>query len=174
MSKPGPAVGVWNAASFDPSGALVTAFTGTLTLRDGTTALPIKTLPTALPASQPAISHDGHSLAYVGGPIDPATTQPINQELRVHDWDATTGTLGPGRVLVPQHGSDWVKLPDFSSDGRWIAFSRASGQSLPATGVAVIRSDGTAPPIELTNASDDCARFASPIRAARSGRAGPE
>jgi hypothetical protein len=41
------------------------------------------------------------------------TTQPINQELGVHDWDAPTGTLGPARVLVSAHGGDWVKLPGF-------------------------------------------------------------
>jgi hypothetical protein len=173
MSTPGPTVGVWNAATFDPGGALVTAFTGTLTLRDGTTALPVKTLPTELPAAQPAISPDGRLLAHVAGPIDPVTTQPINQELSVHDWDAATGTLGPARVLVSAHGGDWVKLPDFSSDGRWIAYARARGASLPAMGLSAIRSDGAGAPIELTADRDDCARFASPIVVAR-GAAGPE
>jgi len=57
----------WNTGVYDPGGRLVTSFTttGELTLRDGATAAVIATLALGEPAAGPAISPDGHSLAYV-------------------------------------------------------------------------------------------------------------
>lgn len=168
-APPSAAVGDWVSAAFDPGGDLVTTNKGVMTLRDGATALPRATLTPALPANQPAISPDGRALAYVAGPIDLSTTQPSTRELRIHDWDAATATLGASRTLVPAREGAFLKLPDFSPDNRWVVLSRLPALFRSSGSILVVRADGTAPPIELTPALDDFARFASPLSTARGG-----
>src|SRR5262249_14581894 len=148
------------------------AVNGILTVRDGATALPRATLTPALPANQPAISGDGRSLAYVAGPIDPATTNPDTQELRIHDWNAATATLGAPRTLVPRRDGEYLKLPDFSPDDRWIIYSRGPALFHVSGSIMAIRTDGSSGPIELTTEHDALARFASPIAKAHGG--GPD
>ena len=168
-APPSAAVGVWISAAFDPGGALVTAANGILTVRDGATALPRATLTPPLPANQPAISTDGRSLAYVAGPIDPATTNPNTQELRIHDWDAATATLGAPRTLVSRRDGEYLKLPDFSPDDRWIIYSRGPALFGASGSIMAIRADGSGEPRALTPDHDGLARFASPIATVHGG-----
>ena len=107
-APPSAAVGNWTSATFDPSGLLVTTNSGALTVRDGTTAMPLASVTPELPAAQPAIAHHRQTLAYVGGPIDLASTQPVQQELRIHEWDPATATLGRPGILVPKREGEFL------------------------------------------------------------------
>jgi hypothetical protein len=171
VAPPSVAIGTWTGAVFDPSGVLVTTQNGQLTLRDGTTALPKTVLTPELPANQPVISPDGTKLVYAAGEIDAYAKLPFTHELRIHDdWDAATATLGAARVLVPKTGAEYVKLPDISSDGRWVIYARVSALFHAIGSVMLVPADGSAAPIELLP-DVDFARFATPITVARSGGA---
>ncbi|HEY5924606.1 MAG TPA: hypothetical protein VIV11_23165 [Kofleriaceae bacterium] len=166
---PSPAIGTWTGAVFDPSGLLVTSQDGKLTVRDGTTAVPMTTLTPPLPANQPAISQDGSALVYGAGDIDVDAKIPFTQELRIHDdWNAAALTLGSPRVLVPKTEGEYVKLPDFSSDARWVIYTRVPALFRAVGTVMLVRADGSAAPLELVH-DVDFARFATPITVARSG-----
>jgi hypothetical protein len=174
MTPPSAAIGTWTSAAFDPTGALVTSDQGTLTLRDGTTALPIASLTQDLPATQPAVANDGQSLAYVGGPIDPATTQPGAQELRIHSWHVASATLGAPRVLLPKLEGHFLKHPDFSSDDRWVIVTRATSGFQTAGSILVLPTDGSqVTPTEIAT-DGDFASFVSPIYSVHAGLDEPE
>lgn len=170
FTAPYNAANTWIAASFDPSGSLLSTTQGQLTWRDGLTATPIKDIATDVPASQPTVSNDGRLLAYVGGPIDAATTNPITQELRIHDWSAATGQIGTGRVLVAPVPGETLKLPEFSPDDQWVLYSRVRAGAVT---VMARPSDGRFIPLELVPGAD-FARFASPIETVHAGTAAAE
>jgi WD40 repeat protein len=128
----------WSSAAFEPSGRLVTTWLGAMTLRDGTTAAPIATLPIESNANQPAIARDGRSLAY-SVPDDPTFPDAIGAEIRIRAFDAATATLGAARVLVPR-GPLGVELPGFSPDGRWLVYSRRRGTA--HAGAVAVTADG--------------------------------
>lgn len=116
-----------NFQTFDPSGALlVSSSHGTLTLRDGTTANALGTVPTAAYATQPDWSPSGTELVYA---------QP---ESLSNDWGFTNASI----VTIPWDGSLWGTpttlvssngmnnyYPSFSPDGEWILFNRSTGDS---------------------------------------------
>lgn len=168
-----PTTQVWSTSAFDPSGALVTSYQtdGTLILRDGSTAAPIKTLDLGEYGATPAIAPDGSKLAYVVN--DPTTMSGIGTTLHVRPWNAATGTVGPTAELATATG---IMSPQFSPDGAWITYSRTSGPlSATTQGIEMVRSDGSAPPIELpTAAGDGIPRFVSPIAPARVDGRDPE
>ena len=166
MAPPSAANGNWQSAAFGPDGALVTASSGVLRLRDGRTAMPLRDLPTEIPAAQPAVG--SARIAYVGGPIDPVRTQPIQEELRVASWDPMTQTLGPGRVLAAKEPGVVYKLPDLSPDERWIVYTRAPDQFRVMGDVMMTLADGTIPSLTLASGFDQ-ARFASSLEAALAG-----
>lgn len=173
----------WLTGSFDPSGRLVTAWEGALTLRDGATGAPLAPVATGEPASAPTISADG-KLAYVtldqGGE---ASSFPLGNALHVRPWDPAAGTVGAPLELARDPGGTGVLLPQFSPDGAWIAYTRTSSalSGVPRSAVAV-RADGTGTPVELvppssapaTQAANGLARWASPIAMARAGGIAPE
>jgi hypothetical protein len=165
---PSAAVGTWTGAAFGNDNTLVTTNTGTISIRDATTALPRTTITPPTPANQPAISHVGTTLAYVAGPINTVSTQPDTEQLVIHGFDSLTGTLGPAHTLVPAQPSSFVKLPDFSSDDRWIVFMRVAALFRTNGSVFVVRADGSGQPLELAKEMG-IAKFATPIVAARSG-----
>jgi len=145
----------WTSSAYDPSGLLITAQAGVLTLRDGDTATALQTLTTEGAAASPFISPDGALLGY--GVLDATSPSMITAELRVHPWDATTGTLGPAQVLVPADGGG-IKDPSFSSDGAWVLYGHtATPASVPTDlgGLRIVRTSGAATPIELAVDSGD-------------------
>lgn len=163
----------WSTSAFDPSGALVTSYQGDgrLLLRDGNTAAQIAPVPIGETASSPAISPDGHQLAYVALPA--AGDSFVGTALRVRPWDAATNTVGPVTTLDTAGG---VMGPQFSPDGSWLFYARtpSTGQGV-AQAMMAVRADGSAPPIELTvDAGDGIPRWASPITTARAGGHDPE
>jgi hypothetical protein len=163
-ATPSAAIGNWIAAAYDPFGNLVSTSQGRMTIRDGTTALPLHQVATEIPAGQPAVSNSGELLAFAGGPIDSYTTNPAQLELRVQPY-SPNGVLGPSRVLVEQVAGETVKTPEFSPDDEWLVYTklRATGPTLYAR-----RTDASEPAIELVAAAD-YGRFASPLQTTRAG-----
>lgn len=169
MSPPSVDIGFFQAAAFDPTGALVTTNGSVMTVRDGTNAQPIATLTTDIPATQPSIAHDGQALAYVGGALDPVTTQPAPAELRIHSWHLPTATLGAPRVLLAKRPGQFLKHPDFSSDDRWVIVTSSSDVFRTPGSVLVLPADGSQVTPTVLTTGADFASFASPIVAARAG-----
>jgi WD40 repeat protein len=146
----------WNFGTFNPDGSqLVTAHAGVLTLRDGTTGVPLTTLGGTGRATQPDWSPDGKHLVY-------ATDAPGTD----YDWkilggsifvlDEAGGTWSAPRLLVQAQG-DNNYYPSFSPDGEWVLFNRAaSGYSYnnPAAEIWIVKADGSAPPFKLAAAHD--------------------
>ena len=150
----------WTEANFDPSGALVTSYQteGVLKLRDGLTGVTRATIATELAVS-PAVSPDGHSLAYVA--IDAPGNAPNSIGLRVRPWNAATGAVGAATEVATGAG---LGIPEFSSDGAWIVYV-ANGVT---TGqMHVVRADGSAPAIDLGIVG--IPRWASPVMRTSSG-----
>jgi hypothetical protein len=172
VAPPSPQVGTWTGAAFQPDRSLVTANAGVLTLRSGDTALPLANLNLDVLASQPTVARNGHALAYVSGPMDtvttPASPQPTPLELRVHDWNPATATLGPSLILAPATDGVFVKFPDFSPDDRFVLYSSVPAVTGATGDIMVARADGSESSILLASGYD-MARFASPMIAARSG-----
>jgi hypothetical protein len=96
----------------------------------------------------------------------------VGNALQVRPWNAAQHTVGTPIELV--RDGVGVVLPEFSSDGRWVAFGHSavgSGQSgdVPASSAAV-RSDGTGTMVTLTSDPlDQLAHFASPVAPGRAG-----
>jgi len=159
----------WNTGVYDPGGRLLTSFTttGELTLRDGTTAAPIQTLALGEPAAGPTISLDGRSLAYALMTA-PEVGNPAGIALRVRPWDAATAAVGAPITVATDAG---ILAPQFSSDGAWILYTRSTEPTERGiVGGAVVRADGSAPPVVLTaGLGDQIPRWASPIASVRSG-----
>ncbi|HUJ62929.1 MAG TPA: hypothetical protein VLX92_30710, partial [Kofleriaceae bacterium] len=162
----------WTTAAFDPSGALVTAFEGggQLALRDASGAM-ISAIATGEPADSPAISPDGSALAYVALPT-PSDTM-VGTALRVRPWSAASAQVGAPITLAT--AADAVS-PTFSRDGAWIAYAITAGtESELAAATAIVRADGSAPPIAVSaGMGDGYLRWVSPFASARVGGAAPE
>jgi hypothetical protein len=158
----------WNTGVYDPSGRLLTSYTATgeLTLRDGATAAVIGTLAIGEPAAGPAISPDGTSLAYVLM-ATPQANNPVGTALRVRPWNAATGAVGPAITVASAAG---VLAPQFSSDGDWILYTRSTEPTERGiVGSTVTRTDGGVSVELSTGATDQIARWASPVQTARVG-----
>ena len=162
----------WATASFDPSGVLVTAWQGALSVRDASTGDLHATVATEDAVAAPAISPDGTRLAYVSLDAGPgsAASQPVGNALRMRPWNAATGMVGAPIDLVRDGGG--VVLPQFSSDGRWIAFGHT--QVLPdrlgevPVRASAIRTDIGGVSVDLTSDPlDKGAQWASPIGSSR-------
>ena len=166
MAPPSASIGLWQSVAFGPDDVLVSASGGVLTLRDGFTALPLRNLPTDVPANQPAVA--SNRIAFAAGPLDPVRTLPIQEELRVAAWDPKTFALGASRVLAPKIDGTVVKLPDFSPDERWVIYTRTTEQFRVPGDIMITLADGTIPSLTLARGFD-MARFASSLEAARAG-----
>jgi hypothetical protein len=165
----------WVIAGFDPSGAMIAANNGTLTLRDGSTAAVIAELATGELATSPTVSPDGSSLAYAElDTADDAIQNPLGNAIHVRAWNAATASLGAPTELV--RDGQGVIMPVYSPDGNWIAYGHTSGtDSEVPTGAAAVRSDGSGTIVELTSDPlDRLARWASPIAPTRAGSRDPE
>jgi hypothetical protein len=159
----------WATAAFDPSGALLTAWQGALTLRDGSSGAVIAQIATADSVAAPTISPDGGAVAYVTADAG-GSSEPVGNALHMRAWNAAQQTVGPMVELV--RDGNGVVLPEFSSDGRWVAFGHSAPDQdgdVPASSSAV-RVDGSGTMVMLTtDPLDQLAHWASPIASARVG-----
>jgi len=143
----------WNFATYSPDGnRLVTSRQGTLTLRDGSTAAAINTVPTGAFASHPDFSAQGDALVYT------LVTQPSGG----NDWHFMGGqiatisysadTWGTPQPVVTGGGNNYY--PSFSPDGQWILFNRSSEDAYDdgSAELWVARADGSgARKLDLAN-----------------------
>jgi hypothetical protein len=166
----------WATAAFDPSGALLAAWQGALSLRDSTTGAVIGQIATADSAAAPTIAPDGSAVAYVSFDAG-GSSEPVGNALRMRSWNAAQLAVGPPVELV--RDGDGVVLPEFSSDGRWVAFGHSlmlpnESGDVPASSSAV-RTDGSGTMVMLTaDPLDQLAHWASPIASARVGNRAAE
>jgi len=154
----------WVAGAFDPSGVLVTSSkTGDLDVRDATTGEVTRTITTGELATSPAISPDGHSLAYTELDVAGATiANPLGDALHVRPWNAATGEVGAPVELV--RDARKVVMPMYSADGKWIAYGHTPdlATEMPFLGSGAVKTDGSGTIVELTtDPLDRLARFAS-------------
>ncbi|MGE5185462.1 MAG: TolB family protein [Acidobacteriota bacterium] len=153
-------VGVWTAASFTAGGELVTGYLGSLALRDAATGELIAPIPTRTPAAEPAVSPDGHTLAYIS--LETVGEAFLGGDaLAVMARDPATGAFGAPRELA--RGAA-VLEPEVSSDSRWIAYTRnATQERFVYDDTDVVSIDGETTIRVTTGALDGLARWASPI-----------
>jgi hypothetical protein len=165
----------WATAAFDPSGALLGAWQGAISLRDGTTGAMIGPIATTDSVAAPTIAPDGSAVAYVS--LDAGgSSEPVGNVLRIRSWNAAQLAVGPPVDLV--RDVNGVVLPELSSDGRWVAFGHSqpppSDGDIPSSSSAV-RVDGSGTMVLLTtDPLDQLAHWASPIAPARVGNRNAE
>jgi hypothetical protein len=145
----------WNFATFTPDATkFVTVQSGQMVLRDANTGAIIGTpIPntSGTLATHPEISPDGAQLANVettGGGTDYDVT---GGSIVTRTFDPGSNTFGPTKVLVANASGMSNFYPSWSPDGQWLLFTRTSGvsYSTPDAEVWVVKSDGSAPPIQL-------------------------
>jgi hypothetical protein len=158
-TTPFTAANNWTSATYDAVGGLITTNQGQPSYRDGTTGALIANIVVEAPANQPAMSSTTGMLAYVSGPIDTVSKQPVPQEIRVQSWTPINMELAPGKVLVPANPGDQYKLPEWSPDDRWLMYTRVRGTEHT---IVVRPTDGRLIPTELVRDAD-FGRFASPL-----------
>ena len=155
----------WNAAAFDPSGALIaTTRTGGLSVRDAATAAMVQPIAMDELATSPTVSPDGSALAYTVADTGGQTiANPMGAALHVRPWNVATAAIGTPVELV--RDGRGVVMPAYSPDGRWISYGHTTDPLTEApNGAAAVRSDGSGQIIELTtDPLDKNARWASPV-----------
>lgn len=154
----------WVAGSFDPSGVLVTSSkTGELSVRDPATGQVTMPIATGELATSPAVSPDGHALAYTELDLMGATvSNPLGDAIHVRSWDAATGAVGAPIELV--RDARKVVMPMYSADGAWLSYGHSPDLTteVPFLGSGAVKTDGSGTIVELTtDPLDRLARFAS-------------
>ena len=155
----------WNAAAFDPSGALIaTTRTGGLAVRDAATAAMIQPIAIDELATSPAVSPDGRALAYTVADVAGQTiANPMGAALHVRPWNVATAAIGT--PIEPVRDGGGVVMPAYLSTG---AGSCTGTPRILLTeapnGAAAVRSDGSGTVVALTSDPlDKMARWDSPI-----------
>jgi hypothetical protein len=155
----------WNAAAFDPSGALIaTTRTGGLAVRDSATAAMVQPIAMDELATSPTVSPDGSALAYTVADTGGQTiANPMGAALHVRPWNVATAAIGTPIELV--RDGRGIVMPAYSPDGRWISYGHTTDPLTEApNGAAAVRSDGSGPILELTtDPLDKNARWDSPV-----------
>ena len=155
----------WNAAAFDPSGALIASTrTGGLSVRDRSTAAMVQPIALDELATAPTVAPDGSALAYTVVDTADSGANPGGVALHVRPWNVATAAIGTPIELVARDGRG-VLMPVYSPDGRWIAYGHSADSSTEVpNGAAAVRSDGRGRIIELTtDPLDQNARWDSPV-----------
>jgi hypothetical protein len=140
-------------STFNPDASrIVTTSRGVLTLRNGTSGASLGTIATGGGRStMPDWSADGRSLVFVHYNTTEYDWQMSGGSLMIADWNGQA--FGTPRMLVAAQGTENNYYPQFSPDGRWILFNRVTGGSSynnPLAQVWVVASDGSTPPVSLT------------------------
>jgi Tol biopolymer transport system component len=145
----------WNFGTFTPDGSKFMAVQdGSLAVLDADTQQPLSTMPASGAITHPDISVDGTRLVYVSKPSGGADWHFSGGKIMVRSFDTATNQFGPEQMLVSDTSNNYY--PSFSPDGHWVLFNRAPGSSSyhnASASLWVIKSDGSAPAIELVAAN---------------------
>jgi hypothetical protein len=140
----------WNFATFSPDGnQLLTVFNGVISVRNSADQSVIVNMPADGYVSHPDLSPDGTRLVYVRTPAG-ADWSFGNGTLYTRSYDPVTHAFGVETPLVLDGGNNYY--PSWSPDGQWILFNRAAADiayNNVNAALWIVKSDGTAPPIEL-------------------------
>jgi hypothetical protein len=146
----------WNFGTYTPDGTkLITSRLGTLTVRDGTTALPTgQTVPTGGFASHPDFSPLGNLLVYALGASAPGADDWhfTGGQIVTIPYDAAAGTWGTPTPIITGGGNNYY--PSISPDGQWVLFNRSTEDAYDDNSAElwVARIDGTgARKLDLAN-----------------------
>jgi hypothetical protein len=148
---------MWNFATFNfDATKLVTVSHGQMVLRDSTgTQIGPALTNTLTYATHPEMSPDGTILANVETTNGGTDYDVNNGTIVLRSFDDSSNTFGASHVLVANAANAANFYPSWSPDGQWILFTRTTGRSYSDTSaeVWVVKADGSAPPIKLTNAN---------------------
>ncbi|MBK9033754.1 MAG: PD40 domain-containing protein [Myxococcales bacterium] len=145
-----PSPAAWNFATYSPDGSrLITSSRGVLTVRDGTTAAPISTVPITGWGTHPDFAPGGDALAYVQATSPGADWHFGGGIITTIPYDAGAGTFGAPRPLVTDGGNNYY--PSYSPDGQWLLFNRSTEDAYDDASAElwVVKADGSAPPRKL-------------------------
>jgi hypothetical protein len=171
-----PSMGYWNYGAYTPSGdRLITAFNGTLDIRESTTGTVLGQVPTGIWATQPDFSPTGNVIAYAADATKPIPSYNVSfpqGAIAVQPYDAATGSYGTPTTIVPYAGQNNF-YPSVSPDGNWVVFNRSVGDSyddpdaelwvVPTGGGTPIRLDIANLGPNLTNSWTRWAPFAQTV-----------
>lgn len=150
-----PDIAPWNFATYSPDGTqLLTVLAGIVTVRDAATGAAFLNMPAGGYVSHPDLSPDGTRLVYVVVPgLAPGSGSDWSfnsGQLFTRSYDPVTKAFGPETPLVTDGVNNFY--PSFSPDGQYVLFNRTTaGGSYDNANASlfVVKSDGSAPPVEL-------------------------
>ena len=148
----------WNFGSFTPDGAQYLAVRdGTLVVRDYASQAiqATMTITGTDKVTHPDVSANGAQLVYVRVPTAGYNTDYAfgHGQLWIRPYDQATSTFGAERMLVSDALNNYY--PSFSPDGKYVLFNQSTDNTHggaynnPSASVWVVKSDGSAPPVEL-------------------------
>jgi len=144
----------WNFATFTPDAAqLLTTHNGILTVRDFLTQATVVTAASAGLITHPDLSVDGTRLVYVRPTVTNVDWGFGGGQIFTRTFDQSTETFGPEVMLVADSNNNYY--PSFSPDGQWVLFNKSTNNTAAgaynngSAAVWVIKSDGSAPAVEL-------------------------
>jgi hypothetical protein len=144
----------WNFATFTPDAAqMLTTHDGILTVRDFATQATVATAPSAGLITHPDLSADGTRMVYVRPTVTNCDWGFGGGQIFTRTFDQSTETFGPEVMLVADSNNNYY--PSFSPDGQWVLFNKSTNNTAAgaynngSAAVWVIKSDGSAPAVEL-------------------------
>jgi hypothetical protein len=147
----------WNFATLTPDGSqFLSVFHGTLVVRDYLTQSVLATMTAAGPVTHPDLSPDGTRLVYVHPGVAGSDWSFGTGAIYIRTYDQASMTFGPEQLLVSDGANNYY--PSFSPDGQWILFNKGDNSGTESYNGAnatlwVMKSDNSAPPVQLTTAN---------------------
>ena len=146
----------WNFGTFSPDGSqFLSVYGGNLVVRNYANQAVLGTMTSAGWVTHPDLSPDGTRLVYVR-PSSPNDDWSFGLgQIYWRTYDQSSLSFGPEMPLVVDPSATHY-YPSFSPDGQWILFNQAASGDAYNNGNAelwVVKSDGSAPPIQLASAN---------------------
>jgi len=148
----------WNFGTFTPDGnQFLGVEGGTLVVRKYVDQSVVSTMPGGGWVTHPDLSPDGTKLVYVRPQVTHVDWSFGSGEIFIRSYDQGTGSFGPEQMLVADASNNYY--PSFSPDGAWVLFNKSADNSTAgaynnaSAELWVIKSDGSAPALQLTSAN---------------------
>lgn len=148
----GSATQRWSSATFTPDGdKLLAVEAGQLKLFDVESGTMAHAFETTYVTGNPEISPDGSKLVTVEAP-EGADWQFAEAQVVVRSFNADGLSIGDARVVLPVTNGVQSYYPSWSPDGKWLAVTRAAGNSYAnqSAEVFVVSADGKHGPFAIS------------------------